>query len=185
MKKPARSALLLALVVAGMFGFGYALVPMYSVICKLTGLNGRSETLTAQSTTSNVADANRLVTVQFVTTVNGGRTWQFRAEQPSVQVHPGEATTVYFNAKNEADRDVVGQAVPSVAPWAAANHLHKTECFCFNRQPFKAGEDKRMPVRFTIDPALPPDVDTVTLSYTFFDVSELAQRSAQPAGPAS
>jgi cytochrome c oxidase assembly protein subunit 11 len=201
-----RSFLLLALVCVGMFGFGYALIPLYSVICRVTGLNGKSATLVTAQVPSAVTgtppspmsqspggsgavqnagsspaeagkvDANRLVTVQFVTTVNGGRAWEFKAEQGSVKVHPGELNTVYFDARNLQDVDVVGQAVPSVAPWLAATHLHKTECFCFNQQPFKASEAKRMPVRFTIDTALPEEVDTVTLSYTFFDVTQTAKK---------
>ncbi len=89
-------------------------------------------------------------------------------------MHPGALTTVSFYAQNTQDRDVIAQAVPNVAPWNAAKYLRKTECFCFNNQAFKAGEEKHMPVRFVLDPELPADVDTVTLSYTFFDVTESA-----------
>lgn len=178
-----RSAILLTAIVAGMFGFGYALVPLYGVVCRLTGLNGKSETLTSAQSVQQQVDASRWVNVQFTTTVNGGRIWDFKAEQPSIKVHPGELYTVYFDAHNQQDQNVIGQAVPSVAPWLAANHLHKTECFCFSRQPFQAGESKRMPVRFMIDPALPDDVDTVTLSYTFFDVTQLAAGADQAVKP--
>ena len=177
-----RSVLILGGVVVGMFAFGYALVPLYSTICRLTGLNGKADTLvSAQAVSQQQADLSRVVNVQFVTTVNGGRIWQFAPEQKEVQVHPGQLYTVYFTAKNEQDEAVVGQAVPSVAPWSAANHLHKTECFCFNRQPFGALEQKRMPVRFMVDRDLPTDVDTVTLSYTFFDVTQMADKSATAA----
>jgi len=177
-----RSIWILAGVVAGMFAFGYAMVPMYRSICRITGLNGKSDTLvTAQSGTDSAAqqavDDSRWITVQFTTSVNGGRVWQFASEQPSIKVHPGQLYTVYFDATNQQDGDVIGQAVPSVVPWLAANHLHKTECFCFNRQPFKGNEEKRMPVRFMLDRDLPDDVDTVTLSYTFFDVTQLAAGS--------
>ncbi len=169
----------LAAVVLFMFGFGFALVPLYGAICQLTGLNGKSRGLLAASAEAGGAvDSKRTVKVQFLTTVNGGRVWKFGADQAQIEVHPGQLYTVYFDAQNQQDQDVVGQAVPSVAPWKAANHLHKTECFCFNQQPFKAGEAKHMPVRFMLDPQLPADVDTVTLSYTFFDVTELAQQSA-------
>jgi cytochrome c oxidase assembly protein subunit 11 len=168
----------LALVVLFMFGFGFALVPLYGAICQLTGLNGKNTGMLAAADVQEQSDPNRTVKVQFLTTVNGGRVWSFSADQPMIEVHPGQLYTVYFEAKNQQDQDVVGQAVPSVAPWNAARHLHKTECFCFNQQPFKANEAKRMPVRFMLDPALPADVDTVTLSYTFFDVTQLAQQSA-------
>jgi cytochrome c oxidase assembly protein subunit 11 len=171
-----RSVWTLAVVVAGMFGFGYALVPLYRTICEVTGLNGKSDSLVSKQALTEREDASRLVTVQFLTSVNGARTWSFEPEQRQIQVHPGKLYTVYFTARNEQEQDVVGQAVPSVAPWLAANHLHKTECFCFTRQPFKALEEKRMPVRFMLDRDLPRDVDTVTLSYTFFDVTQLAQK---------
>ena len=164
----------LALVVVGMFGFGYALVPIYNMLCDAIGLNGKvkMEVSTAQA----VVDTSRTVTVEFVTTVNGGRPWKFRAEQVSVQVHPGELKTVNFFAQNTEGHDLVAQAVPNVAPTKAAKHMRKTECFCFNNQPFKAGEEKTMPVVFMLDPELPADVDRVTLSYTFFDVTDVAMK---------
>jgi cytochrome c oxidase assembly protein subunit 11 len=171
-----RSVLILAGVVAGMFAFGYALVPLYSTICRLTGLNGKADTLVSAQSVQERADDTREVTVQFVTTVNGGRTWKFAPMQKEIRVHPGQLYTVYFTAANQEDAAVIGQAVPSVVPWSAASHLHKTECFCFSRQPFKPLEEKQMPVRFMIDRSLPADVDTVTLSYTFFDVTQTAGR---------
>lgn len=167
----------LGALVVGMFGFGFLLGPMYTAICQATGVNGRMKVVASQ-VKPGVADANRVVTVEFVTTVNGSPLWKFSAEQTKVEVHPGQLYTVSFYAKNMQDRDLVAQAVPNIAPWNAARHLRKTECFCFNQQPFKAGEEKHMPVRFMLDPELPADVDTVTLSYTFFDVTELAQHSA-------
>jgi len=165
----------LSLVVVGMFGFGYALVPLYDMLCDAIGLNGKVK-LEAAAAVPTVVDTSRLVTVEFVTTVNGGRPWKFRAAQPSVQVHPGEMTTVNFFAQNTEGHDLVAQAVPNVAPWDAAKYLRKTECFCFNNQAFKAGEEKTMPVVFVLDPELPADVDRVTLSYTFFDVSDVAMK---------
>ena len=166
----------LVLVVVAMFGFGFALGPIYDAVCKVTGINGKTSGMQADVNAMPAIDTSRWVTVQFVTTVNGGRDWEFRAEQAEMRVHPGQLATVNFHAKNTEGRDLVAQAVPNVAPWNAARHLRKTECFCFNNQPFKAGESKEMPVRFMLDPALPADVDVVTLSYTFFDVTESAAR---------
>jgi cytochrome c oxidase assembly protein subunit 11 len=178
MNNPSRRTLMtLVLVVAGMFGFGYALVPLYRTICQITGLNGKSDSLIAAQSVQEKEDDSRLVTVQFTTTVNGGRVWRFSADQPGIQVHPGKLYTVYFTAQNQEDKSVVGQAVPSVVPWSAATYLHKTECFCFSRQSFAPGEKKDMPVRFMIDPNLPKEVETVTLSYTFFDVTQLANQT--------
>jgi cytochrome c oxidase assembly protein subunit 11 len=175
-----RHGLRLVVVVVAMFGFGFALGPIYDALCRVTGINGKTSGMQADAKTLPAVDTSRWVTVQFVTTVNGGRPWEFRAEQAEVRVHPGQLATVNFRATNTEARDLVAQAVPNVAPWNAARHLHKTECFCFNNQPFKAGESKDMPVRFMIDPALPADVDVVTLSYTFFDVTESAARQKAP-----
>jgi len=169
------------IVVGGMFCFGFALVPMYNALCQLTNLNGKDTAmLVSAKDVVEREDATRTVKVEFVTTVNGGRVFSFHAEQPTIEVHPGKLYTVNFTARNERDDAVVGQAVPSVAPWNAARHLRKTECFCFNQQPFAANEEKRMPVRFMIDPELPADVETVTLSYTFFDATALANGKIDP-----
>lgn len=176
-----RHALKLTLVVGAMFAFGFALVPIYNLLCETTGMNGKIANRASPAAVAGV-DASRIVNVQFVTTVNGGRDWKFRAGQTKVQVHPGQPTTVNFYARNTEGRDIVAQAVPNIAPTSAAKYLHKTECFCFDNQPFAAGEEKEMPVRFVLDPDLPADVDTVTLSYTFFDVTQTAQQAA-PVSP--
>ncbi len=177
--KHGRLLLHLGAVVLGMFAFGFAMVPLYDVICDITGLNGRSSTVTEQAKVVNeVVDANRVITVEFTTTVNGGSDWTFASEQRQVEVHPGELTLVYFNARNLQSRDVVGQAVPSVSPAAGAKYLRKTECFCFEQQQFEADEEKRMPVRFVIDPDLPEHIDRLTLAYTFFDATNLASLGA-------
>jgi cytochrome c oxidase assembly protein subunit 11 len=173
-----RNALILVVVVFGMFGFGYATVPLYNALCVLTGLNGKVSGKAVAEPAVAGMDTSREVKVQFVTTVNGGRDWQFKPMQSSVMVHPGEFTTVMFHARNTQDSDLVAQAVPNVAPIEAAKYLHKSECFCFNNQPFKAGEEKMMPVRFVLDREIPPEVDTVTLSYTFFDVTQSAAKAA-------
>ncbi|QHS10411.1 cytochrome c oxidase assembly protein [Sinimarinibacterium sp. NLF-5-8] len=167
-----RHAIRLLLVVLGMFGFGYAMVPMYNMLCDVLGINGRVALEAAAAPA--VVDESRSVVVEFVTTVNGGRSWEFNAEQPSVVVHPGQMYTVNFFARNTEDHDQVAQAVPNVAPAKAAKYLRKTECFCFNNQSFEAGETKHMPVVFTLDPELPSYIDRVTLSYTFFNVSNVS-----------
>ncbi|MGQ3057530.1 MAG: cytochrome c oxidase assembly protein [Nevskia sp.] len=175
-KRKARGIWTLLIVVGGMFCFGFVLVPMYNAICQLVNLNGKdSAMLVPADQVVEREDQARTVRVEFVTTVNGGRVFSFSAEQPVVEVHPGKLYTVNFKAKNERSEAVVGQAVPSVSPWNAARHLRKTECFCFNQQPFAANEEKLMPVRFMLDPELPADVETVTLSYTFFDATAFAQ----------
>jgi len=170
-----RHFLRLTAATVAMFGFGFALVPLYGALCDLVGFNGRTSGMAlASDVIENPQD--RTVTVEFVTTVNGGRPWKFAAAQQRIQVQPGKLYTVEFIAQNTQDHAVVAQAVPSIAPWNAARHLKKTECFCFRQQPFAAGEEKKMPVRFMLDPELPAEVDTVTLSYTFFDVTEVAHR---------
>lgn len=167
----------LSLAVVAMFGFGFALVPLYDVLCDITGLNGKnSAMLTEASEIDYGVDEDRTVTVQFVTTVNAGMPWSFEAVERKVQVHPGELSTVQFRVSNRADRDMIGQAVPSVRPADAAGYLRKTECFCFDRQPLAADETRTMPMRFVIDPDLPAYVDTINLSYTFFDATQVASR---------
>ena len=168
-----RHAMRLGVVVVAMFGFGYALVPLYNALCDALGINGRTALVAAEALEAVKPDLSRTVKVEFVTTVNGSAPWDFSSEQPSIEVHPGELHTVIFNVTNHGDASV-GQAVPNIAPWNAARHLRKTECFCFNNQPLPSGEAQQMPMRFMIDPALPADINTVTLSYTFFDVPQVA-----------
>ena len=161
-------AILLGLT-AGMFAFGYALVPMYNVICEVTGLNGKTGRLSEQAAAAVGVDRNRTVTVEFITTVNENMPWEFHGEVKKMTVHPGEISQASFYAKNNADHAIVGQAIPSVSPGTAAKYFNKTECFCFSQQTLQAGEAKDMPVRFIVDPRLPDDIHTITLSYTFFD----------------
>lgn len=174
-KRNARGIWKLLLVVGGMFCFGFVLVPMYDAICQLVNLNGKDTAmLVPADQVVEREDKTRTVKVEFVTTVNGGYAFSFQAERQTIEVHPGKLYTVNFAARNQRDQAVVGQAVPSVSPWNAARHLRKTECFCFNQQPFAANEEKLMPVRFMLDPELPADVETITLSYTFFDATAFA-----------
>ena len=177
-----RGVLELALLTLAMFGFGFAMVPLYNALCEIAGLNGRDSGMQLVATVQEQPDLAREVTVQFLTVVNGGREWVFKSDVAEMKVHPGKLYSVNFTAENQMDHAVVGQAVPAVAPGRAAKHLKKTECFCFNQQPFAAREAKLMPMRFMIDPELPADVRTVSLSYTFFDVTALAQQDASPPG---
>jgi cytochrome c oxidase assembly protein subunit 11 len=164
-----------ALTVA-MFGFGFALVPLYGLVCDLTGYSGSTSMLVNPAEVTERPDASRVVTVEFMTTVNGGAPWTFASETQRLQVHPGQLYTVNFVARNGRDQAVVAQATPNILPRNATKYLRKTECFCFRQQSFEAGEEKHMPVRFMLDPELPADVDTVTLSYTFFDAPQVASR---------
>lgn len=157
----------------GMFGFGYLLVPLYDVFCEVTGIGGR----TAGPSATAVAyepDTSRSIRVEFVGSVNDNGPWEFRPDQPSMTVHPGQMVTTTFWARNRRNSEVVGQAVPSVAPGQAARYFQKTECFCFTEQRFAPGEGRHMPVVFVVDPELPAHLDTVTLSYTLFDRSGFA-----------
>ena len=157
-----------------MFGFGYALVPLYNVFCEITGLNGKTGRLSATEAAVVQVDETRYVTVEFVTSVNGGMPWDFKPLVNKVRVHPGAETTVEFEATNFAQWPVTGSAVPSVAPNAAARYFNKTECFCFTQQALEAGESRTMPVRFVVDPDLPANVEILTLAYTFFESAETA-----------
>ena len=166
-----RSALRLMLVVVGMFGFGYALVPLYEVFCQVTGINGRTGVVEARQLDGEV-DRTRLVTVEFTGIVNSSLPWDLEPETLRMQVHPGEVYETHYVARNRSDRRTTGQAVPSVAPNVASLYFNKTECFCFTRQTFDGGESREMPVRFVLSRNLPPDIRTVTLSYTFFELDE-------------
>jgi len=157
----------LLFVVVGMFGFGFALVPLYDVFCDITGLNGKTGDQYASQEQVQV-DTSREIKVEFLANVNAEMPWEFKPLTYSVKVHPGEASRIEYVARNKTDRDIIGQAVPSVSPGIAAAHFQKTECFCFTEQVLKAGEEKIMPVVFMIDPSIDEDVHEVTLSYTFF-----------------
>ena len=169
-----RSVRKLLLAVVAMFGFGFALVPMYDVFCEITGLNGKTGGRYIVDEEQLVSDDDRSVKVQFLARTNDGMSWKFWPTVGSVTVNPGAPTTVTFFVENPTQQEMVAQAIPSVVPFKAANYLHKTECFCFERQSLAAGASMEMPVRFIIDQDLPDDVSTVTLSYALFDITELA-----------
>jgi cytochrome c oxidase assembly protein subunit 11 len=155
------------LVVIGMFGFGFAMVPLYDVFCDITGINGKTGDQVALSEAMKV-DTSRVVEVEFIASLNDNMPWEFKPVQHSVKVHPGEPTRIEYVAINRTKNTIVGQAVPSVAPGRAAGYFQKTECFCFTEQKLEAGEEKQMPVIFVVDPNLPDDVSQLALSYTFF-----------------
>lgn len=159
----------LVVVTLGMFGFGFALVPFYYKICEATGLNSGAEQSLARNTQ---VDTSRWVTLEFDANTNTNLPWQFRPLQRSLKVHPGELVQIEYEVVNNSDHAIVGQAIPSYGPARAAAFLKKIECFCFTPQTLAAGERRRMPVLFVLDPAMERDVHTVTLSYTFFDTHE-------------
>lgn len=158
----------MVVVAIGAFALTFALVPLYRIACeKVFGI--RLERTAAEGVQGAAATAaKRVITVQFDGGVNSKLPWDFTPNQLTMQVVPGEQYETTYHARNTADRTVVGSAVPSVAPARASGYFSKTECFCFTAQTLKAGETREMPVRFIVDPNLPADVKTITLSYTFF-----------------
>ncbi|MGY0625536.1 MAG: cytochrome c oxidase assembly protein [Paraglaciecola chathamensis] len=160
-------------VVLGMFGFGFALVPLYDVFCDLTGLNGKTANSAAVYEVMEV-DESRTITIDFITRTNTGMAWKFEAEKRQVKVHPGQMNEINFTVSNPTTHSVVGQAVPSVSPGTAALFLNKTECFCFEQQVLQAGESAVMPMRFYVDPQLPDDISYFALQYTLYDVTATA-----------
>ncbi|MCW8108991.1 cytochrome c oxidase assembly protein [Alteromonas ponticola] len=160
----------LLVIVVGMFGFGFALVPLYDVFCDITGINGKTANSAAVYTAIEV-DESRTISVEFITRTNTGMPWEFRAETKRIKVHPGELHTVNFYVRNPANKQIIAQAIPSVSPGQVALYLNKTECFCFNQQPLLAGEEATMPMQFYVDPQLPEDISFFTVQYTLFDVT--------------
>ena len=172
----------LAVIAAGMFAFGYALVPIYKHLCEVTGINilalGEQQVpgVSASRRANTQVDESRLITVEFDANARGP--WDFKPEKNAIQVHPGELTTVMYTFRNVQNRTMAAQAIPSYAPHQAASHFNKLECFCFNQYTLAPGESRQWPVTFVIDPKLSRDVSTITLSYTFFEVG-----SSTPAAP--
>jgi cytochrome c oxidase assembly protein subunit 11 len=166
----------LLVVVVAMFGFGFALVPLYDVMCQAFGINGK--TAGAYSGSQQVDEA-RTVRVQFLATNAAGMTWGFAPQQDELSVHPGASNQMLFVANNPTDRPMTAQAIPSVAPAKAAAYFHKTECFCFTQQVLQPGERIEMPVRFIVDRDLPADVQHLTLGYTLFDITDRQPPLAQ------
>ena len=162
----------LLLVVMGMFSFVFALVPLYGVLCDVTGLNGKTRNEREHVVVVG-PDLSRTVTVEFLAGVNESMPWDFHPSETRIKVHPGEVHQTSFYARNRTTDAMIGQAIPSVTPGVAALHFKKTECFCFTEQKFAPGEGREMPLVFMVDRDLPEDITTLTLAYTFFDKQKL------------
>jgi len=170
----------LSVIAVAMFGFGFAMVPFYKKLCEVTGINNLIQPAAAVQNTQ--VDTTRWVTLEFDANTHG-MPWQFVPLTRSMRVHPGEMVHVSYEIRNTGAVEVVGQAIPSYGPKFAAEHVKKLECFCFTQQKLAPGESRQMPVQFVVDPALPRHVDTVTLSYTFFEVQgRVAPRAAEAPG---
>jgi cytochrome c oxidase assembly protein subunit 11 len=154
-----------------MFGFCYMLVPLYELVCKKEGINGKSALSAAKIMPGMQVDSSRTIKVTFVTTLHGALKFKFIPLQKQIDIHPGETKLVYFFAENQTGKEITVQAIPSITPNDAARFLKKTECFCFTQQYFFKKEKADMPVYFFIDPAISKDIKEVTLSYTLFDAS--------------
>lgn len=164
-------SLKLGALVIGMFVFAvWVMPPIYDVFCEITGLNGK--TGDRYESVSAEIDTSRTIKVQFVATNNEGMAWEFGPQVRSLEVHPGEQTRINYLAHNLTEKDMIGQAIPSLVPFKATNYFHKTECFCFEQQPLKAGESAELPMFFIVDVDIPKHIHTITLSYTLFDVTE-------------
>jgi cytochrome c oxidase assembly protein subunit 11 len=170
-----------------MFGFGFALVPLYNVMCDALGINGRNRAIESGEYQQNLkhkpadmqVDTSREITVEFFSTLNQNMPWEFRAMTRKIKVHPGQTYTVKYYAKNLSNESVVAQAVPSLVPGLAWKYFSKLECFCFNNQTFAPGEEKVMPLVFYVDPHLPKDVQVLSMSYTFFDTEKRSAKNVE------
>jgi cytochrome c oxidase assembly protein subunit 11 len=176
-RKKANRGLIIGLVVmtAGSFAFGWALIPLYDVFCRVAGI-GNAEAKAGPSSAREAIDPNREVTIEFVADPASVGSFEFRPKIASMRIHPGKLYDTDFYAKNLTTVASVAQAVPSISPGVAAKYFHKTVCFCFSPQHFGIGEGRDMPVRFIVDPGLPSNVDKITLAYTFFDTTQSAAR---------
>jgi len=183
-KSMRRTVVRLCLITAGMFGFGWALVPLYGLLCDVTGLGGKTGGQYTYVPAEERIDRSRLVKVNFIANTNAGMPWEFRPEKGAVRVHPGELKEVNFYVKNTTGRRMIAQAVPSIVPLTATDHFHKTECFCFSHQLLDPGEELEMPMRFIVDADVPLNVKSISLSYQLFDVTEFASEE-ELRGPSS
>ncbi|MCH1929958.1 cytochrome c oxidase assembly protein [Shewanella sp. A25] len=177
---------LISLLVIGcvaMFGFGFALVPLYDVLCEKLGINGKTSN-TASSYSEITVDNDRIVTVEFISQVQSGMPWRFEPQIKRLKVHPGELIHTAFLARNESSRAIVGQAIPSISPGQGAAYFNKTECFCFNQQHLAADTSAELPLIFFVDPQLPESIHTLTLSYTLYDITDKQLASAIEQGAA-
>lgn len=183
-EKGKNKQLTIKLVVAAvlMFGFGFALVPLYDVFCDVTGFNGKTgeQVVVKEGDQAIIIDQTREIIVQFLSVNNEGAAIGFMPKQKSVIVHPGEVKEIFYLATNLTDREMVTQSVPSVSPLEAAEHLKKMECFCFKNQTIAPGETKEMPLRFYLESELPDGITKLSLNYTIFDITEPAEGEEIP-----
>src|ERR1700691_1154926 len=174
-RKLANRKLIAALLImtAGAFAFGWALVPLYDVLCRAAGI-GNAEAKAGKSVVEEAIDPNREITIEFIAEPASVGSFDFRPKVASMRIHPGKLYDVLFYARNLTQEASVAQAVPSITPAGTAKYFHKAECFCFSPQKFGKGEGRDMPVRFIVDPQLPANVDKLTLAYTFYDTTQSA-----------
>jgi cytochrome c oxidase assembly protein subunit 11 len=165
----------LLIMTAGAFAFGWALVPLYDVLCRAAGI-GNAEAKSGKSVVQEAIDPNREITIEFLAQPASVGSFDFRPKVTSMRIHPGKLYDTLFYARNLTQVASVAQAVPSISPAGTAKYFRKTECFCFSPQKFAAGEGRDMPVRFIVDPQLPGNVDKLTLAYTFYDTTQSATR---------
>ncbi|NBX85328.1 MAG: cytochrome c oxidase assembly protein [Gammaproteobacteria bacterium] len=170
--KHSRLVIMLIFAVIGMFGFGFALVPIYNSLCKTLGINGKVDLTKRASTRGLKLDQERMITVEFVATQNSTVPWNFYPTVKKVKIHPGEMYRLSFYAENKTDHKMIVQAIPSITPGIAAKYLKKTECFCFAQQTLNGHEAMYMPLLFHVDADLPKNVNTITLAYTLFDITD-------------
>lgn len=165
------------LIVLAMFGFGYALVPMYNALCQALGVNGQTEKVTVENLNKYGVDESRLVTVELNTMVNSRLPWAFKSEVQSIQVHPGKVTRVDYEIVNQSSDKIVGQAIHSVMPVEATTYFKTAECFCFTQQALNPNEKKKLAVVFMVDPKIPEDINTLVLSYNFLRADKFAEKN--------
>jgi cytochrome c oxidase assembly protein subunit 11 len=171
--KKRRTLVLLSALAVGMFGFGFALVPLYGLLCQVTGIQSVEQRVgLGVAAVSGAVDEDRWVTVKFDATVHPDLPWSLVPLERKVRVRPGEAHLVKFVAQNRSGREITGQAIPSIAPWQATGFFSKMECFCFTQQTLAGNERVEMPLRFSVSPDLPTDIDSLTLSYNVLRISE-------------
>ncbi len=166
------SALKLAIIPLLMFGFGFALVPLYDVFCDITGLNGKTGRIEAAEIDTAQVDLTRTIEVRFLANTSTGLPWSFEPLVKKMEVHPGQVYEAAFRVRSASDSKTLGQAVPSVSPGLASLHFNKTECFCFTQQELAARETRDMPLRFVVGTGISEDIEQITLSYTFFSLDQ-------------
>jgi cytochrome c oxidase assembly protein subunit 11 len=166
------SPLKLAVIPLLMFGFGFALVPLYDVFCDITGLNGKTGRIEAAEIDAGQVDTSRTIEVRFLANTNTGLPWQFEPLVKKMEIHPGQVYEAVFRVRSASEQTTLGQAVPSVSPGLASLHFNKTECFCFTQQELAGRETRDMPLRFVVGTGISEDIQQITLSYTFFSLDQ-------------